>query len=181
LSGHTGKILVIGYGNPGRRDDGLGPAFADAVEKLSLPGIKVECNYQLSVEDAHEVASHDFVVFADASAEGQEPFSFEYVEPMARVSFSTHSLAPSAVVALARELFGAETNAYLLGVRGYIFDEFGESLTPKAASNLSAAVGFFSSLIRKGSFRQTVKEMGQSANYPARRENERSQIHNPLY
>ena len=33
------KALVIGYGNPGRLDDGLGPALAEAVEKLDLPGL----------------------------------------------------------------------------------------------------------------------------------------------
>ena len=60
------KILLIGYGNPGRLDDGLGPAFAKAVEALHTPGVTVEANYQLAVEDAHAVAQHEIVVFADA-------------------------------------------------------------------------------------------------------------------
>jgi hydrogenase maturation protease len=28
------RVLVIGYGNPGRQDDGLGPAAAAEIEKL---------------------------------------------------------------------------------------------------------------------------------------------------
>ena len=33
------RLLVIGYGNPGRLDDGLGPAFAAQVERLQLPDV----------------------------------------------------------------------------------------------------------------------------------------------
>ena len=46
------KVLLIGYGNPGRLDDGLGPALAAAVEKLAIPGVTVDADYQLNVEDA---------------------------------------------------------------------------------------------------------------------------------
>ena len=74
-------VLVIGYGNPGRLDDGLGPALAEALAALELPGVTVEANYQLTVEDAAAVAEHDVVVFADASVNGPEPYSFQPVEP----------------------------------------------------------------------------------------------------
>ena len=33
--------VVIGIGNPYRRDDGIGPAVADAVDRLHLPGVRV--------------------------------------------------------------------------------------------------------------------------------------------
>ena len=32
-------MQLIGYGNPGRCDDGLGPAFAARVAAQNLPGI----------------------------------------------------------------------------------------------------------------------------------------------
>ena len=32
------ELLVIGYGNTLRGDDGVGPRVAEAVEKLNLPG-----------------------------------------------------------------------------------------------------------------------------------------------
>ena len=38
------KTLLIGYGNPGRLDDGLGPALAEAVAKLAIPGVTVEAD-----------------------------------------------------------------------------------------------------------------------------------------
>ena len=58
MNTEAADILLIGFGNPGRLDDGLGPALADAIEKLALPGVTVESNYQLTVEDAAEIAKH---------------------------------------------------------------------------------------------------------------------------
>ncbi|MCU0727503.1 MAG: hydrogenase maturation protease, partial [Planctomycetes bacterium] len=70
------RVLLIGFGNPGRRDDGLGPAVAQAVEGWGIPGVTVESDYQLHVEDAAAVSEHDAVIFADAAAAGPEPFAF---------------------------------------------------------------------------------------------------------
>lgn len=136
------NVLLIGYGNPGRWDDGLGPALAEAVERLRIPGVTVESDYQLTVEDAAAVAAHRYVVFADASVRGPEPFSFTAVRPMAHASFSTHTVEPGAVLALAHDLFRADTRGYALGIRGYRFHEFGEVLSDGARENLAAALRF---------------------------------------
>ena len=38
----TGRqAVVIGIGNPYRRDDGIGPAVADGIDRLHLPGVRV--------------------------------------------------------------------------------------------------------------------------------------------
>ena len=150
------NVLLIGYGNPGRQDDGLGPAVASAMEKLSLTGVTVDANYQLTVEDAEAVSRHRVVIFADADARGSEPFSFRAIHPRAGLSFSSHSLEPAAVLAMARELFGAEPEGYLLGIRGYRFDELNESLTEKAKTNLALALAFLQSAFKKNSFRQAA-------------------------
>ena len=36
-----GPVVVIGIGNPYRHDDGIGPAVADAIDGLHLPGVRV--------------------------------------------------------------------------------------------------------------------------------------------
>jgi len=154
-------VLVIGYGNPGRLDDGLGPAVAAALEELRVPGVVVAADYQLMVEDAAVVAEHDVVIFADADASGPEPFSFQRIEPSSAVSFTSHSVSPSALLALARDLFGAETRGYVLGVRGYEFNEFGERLSPKARTNLDAALAFIERVLREGSFDDAAERAGK--------------------
>jgi hydrogenase maturation protease len=143
-------ILVIGYGNPGRLDDGLGPAFAAALEELNLPGVTVDSNYQLSVEDAADVADHDFVIFVDAHVSCDPPFSFEPVEPIPALSFSSHSVEPTALMALAADLFGGKTKGFALGIRGYEFNEFGEIISDQAKKNLDAALSFLLPSLQRG-------------------------------
>jgi hydrogenase maturation protease len=146
-------VLLLGYGNPGRLDDGLGPALAAQVESLALPGVTVQADYQLCLEDSEAAARHDVVIFADAATSGAGPFSFQRVEPAPCLGFSTHALQPEAVLGFARQLFGARTNGYTLGIRGYAFNEYGESLTDQARANLAAAVAFIRRVCRQGSFR----------------------------
>jgi hydrogenase maturation protease len=131
----------------------LGPALAGAVERLGLDGVTVDANYQLMVEDAEACARHDVVVFADAALHGPEPFSFRPLEPKAQLSFSSHSVDPRAVLALAEELFEAHPEGYMLGIRGYEFNEFKEALSERAAANLAAALTFIETVLRKGAFR----------------------------
>ena len=49
------RILLLGYGNPGRCDDGLGPAFAARIEARGLPGLDVFTDYQLTVDHALQI------------------------------------------------------------------------------------------------------------------------------
>jgi len=141
------KILVIGYGNPGRLDDGLGPAFADAIESKNISGVTVDSDYQLTVEDSSSVSIHDIVIFADASVNGKEPFFLKKITPKKDISFTTHSIDPESVLGLAYDLFNAKTIGYVLGIRGYDFNEFGMVLSKKAKNNLAKAVEYISQLL----------------------------------
>lgn len=152
MLGQPRRILVIGYGNPGRRDDGLGPAFAARLEELSLPGIAVESDYQLAIEHAHLAAQHDIVVFADAAADvdGESPFYLRPVQPAPEDRYSSHSVSPQAVLRLAAQCFAAHPNGWLLGIRPMDLESFAEGLTPEAAVNLAAALTAFCDAIESG-------------------------------
>jgi hydrogenase maturation protease len=158
MSGSLPTVLVLGFGNPGRQDDGLGPALAEQVERLRLPGVTVQSDYQLCLEDAEAASRHDIVIFADAATTGAEPSSFQRVEPAPSLSFSTHSLQPEAVLGLAHQLFGARTEGYTLSIRGYAFNEFEESLTAQGRTNLAAAVAFIALACRQGNFLELATE-----------------------
>lgn len=152
----TRTILVIGYGNPGRYDDGLGPALADSLRAAELPGVTVESDYQLTVEDAADVAAHEVVIFADADVSHAGQFYFRTVTPREDVGFSSHSIQPEALMALAHRLFGTGTQGYVLGIRGYRFDDFGEGLSDEARANLAAAENFLRERLARGDFEATA-------------------------
>lgn len=145
------RVLVLGFGNPAREDDGIGPLVAERIAGLGLEGVVVDSDYQLNVEDAAAVAQHDAVVFVDAAAEGPEPFSFTPVEPVDGAGgFSSHAMSAGGVVGLARQLFGSRAAAYMLGVRGYSFRMFREEMTDAAARNTQDAVRFLERALRAG-------------------------------
>lgn len=158
MSTERAAVLILCYGNPGRLDDGLGAAFGEAVEGMAPEGATVEVDYQLSVEHAVALAEHRYVVFVDAAVSGRAPFFFRRLTPMAEATFSTHSVRPESLLAVARELFGAEPEGYALGIRGYAFDQFGESLSPGAMHNLTAALQFALPLLEKRNFSAAVTE-----------------------
>lgn len=141
------KILLLGFGNPARLDDGLGPALVSELEKEPLKGLSTDSNYQLTVEDACDIAQYEIVIFADASVKGKEPFSFDPLSSESPMSFSTHSVSPGAVLFLAESIFQAKTKAYLLGIRGYEFNEFEERLSEAAQENLSSALDFIKNFV----------------------------------
>ena len=63
-------------------------------------------------------------------------------------------------MAVAEEHFGPGTRAYVLGIRGHEFDEFGETLSERAASNLEAALAFLVEVIQTSSFEESVTANG---------------------
>ena len=143
------SVLILGYGNPGRRDDGLGPRFAEAVARMSLPGVDVESAYQLQAEDAAAVADHHVVVFVDADVSCPDPFELRPIAPAGEPRFSTHSLAPETVLSMAWKYLEARPEAYVLAIRGHDFDGFGEGLSDRASRNLAAALGFLEGFLEE--------------------------------
>ncbi len=134
------RVLVLGFGNPGRGDDALGPLLAEEVARRRLPGVDADATYELQIEDAVAVAAHDRVFFVDATVEGDHPFRFERVRPEPGIDFSSHGIGPGGVVDLAERHFESNAECWLLTVRGDDFGEFQEGLSARARVHFEAAL-----------------------------------------
>jgi hydrogenase maturation protease len=143
----TPRVLVLGYGNPGRQDDGLGPAVAASVDAQGWPHVTAQDNYQLNIEDAIDVAAHDIVWFVDATKVGPEPYDVQVVQPAASIEFTSHLVRPAAILAIAQRCYGASPQAFTLAVRGYEF-AFIEALTSAAVRNLHDALAMLTERLR---------------------------------
>lgn len=143
------KILVSGYGNPGRQDDGLAAILVERLEQWAgmegLDHISFDINYQLSIEDAEQIAAYDVVVFVDASMEGIEDIFLSRVSGRNDLAFTTHAASPDFVVRICRDLFRKEPQAFLLHIKGFSW-EFAEGLSEGASRNLERAF----ELMKKG-------------------------------
>ncbi len=141
------KILIYGYGNPGRQDDGLGARFIELVDKWieeeKIENVSTDCNYQLNIEDAAVIAEYDTVIFIDASVvDDVDQFRLETIEPNdATIEFTMHAVSTAYVVDLCRKIYGKTPEPYVLHIKAYEF-EFKEELTNKAAENMFAAFDF---------------------------------------
>jgi len=140
------KILVYGYGNPGRQDDALGVKLTENIEQWAqqenIPDVEVDCNYQLNIEDSERISHSDIVIFADASVEEIDDFIFTQVNPDdATIEFTMHAVSPSFVLDLCKKLYGKCPETYLMHIKGYEW-EFIEGLTENALLNLAKATEF---------------------------------------
>ena len=137
------KVLIYGYGNPGRQDDGLGNAFVSRIrEWVAIEGLHdfhFDSNYQLNIEDADAIAGMDLVIFADASKEEIDNFCLSKVDGTSGVSFTTHAASPGYIVKLCEELFNKKPLVLLLHIKGYDW-EFKEGISEKASANLEEAL-----------------------------------------
>lgn len=135
--------LLIGFGNKGRGDDGLGPLFAERIEKAAPPGLDIDIDYQLTVDHALVAAEADFVIFADAEIGAEGSYSFAPVKAEGATGMGSHELSPQAVLTLCKTLYGAEPPAFVLGIAGWDYGEVKEGLSEEAKAHLDEAAAFF--------------------------------------
>ena len=77
-----------------RVDDGLGPAFAAAVEGMALPWVTVETDYQLTVDHCALIAAHDLVLHADAMLGLAAPYRLTPIYPVAPDHLGSRQVTP---------------------------------------------------------------------------------------
>ncbi len=148
------KILIYGFGNPGRQDDGLGVLLVEKIEhwvkELNLQQlVRTESNYQLNIEDSELIKDFDLVVFVDASTEDIENIKFEKLKPSTpQVEFTMHASSPGFVLHLCNKLFNSNPESYLLHIKGYEW-EMKETITSRANKNLNKAFEFLTGYIKK--------------------------------
>jgi hydrogenase maturation protease len=124
-------LLIIGYGNTLRSDDGVGPRVAEAGAALNLPGVGVLTCQQLSPEHADPISQAKAVVFVDAAVDAPEAVQLRPIEPGETTQLMAHAADPRTMLALARDVFGHAPRAWWLTIPAVNL-EFSETLSPQA-------------------------------------------------
>jgi hydrogenase maturation protease len=145
-------LLVIGYGNTLRRDDGVGPRVADAVAARNLPGVSTLACHQLTPELADPISRAQTVVFVDAAAHAVTTPKLARLTPADSVQLMAHASSPEHLLALARELFGHAPTAWMLALPAEDF-AFGEELSPLAQNGMARALAEIVRLVEDGRMR----------------------------
>ncbi len=130
------KVLVVGYGNSLRSDDGLGLfAVREIQQKISRPEIEFLEVVQLQPELAETISKKDLVIFIDAVMHGiSGETHYELVFPAAKAPGMSHTTDPETLLFAAKELYGKVPKALLATVAGECFG-FGTTLSPEVEAS----------------------------------------------
>lgn len=148
------KILLLGYGNPDREDDGVAWHILRALTvKMGLsapasyedefpenPQVDFAFHLQLTPEMAEEIAQYEYVCFVDAHTGNiSEEVRLIEVESDFQKSPFTHHLTPQSLLSICETVYKTKPESALLSVRGYQF-LFSQTLSEPTAALVHEAV-----------------------------------------
>lgn len=156
------KILLFGYGNIDRQDDGVAwhilrgvadhyhvilPMFPDETTIEIMQQLTFSYALQLTPESAEWVSQFNKVIFIDAhTGTVEEPLHEEELDANFQTSPFTHHLTPQTCLALAESLYGKTPKATLISVRGYEFG-FSQELSTQTSELALQAIQKIVSII----------------------------------
>ena len=142
------KVLIIGYGNPDREDDGVAWHILQGVAKrLGRPAPDLDTGgldqlgqspdllfvLQLTPELSELIADYDFVCFIDAHTGAYpEDLRFDSINAEFQTSPFTHHMTPQTCLTLAKTVYGRMPQASVVSVRGHRFG-FSQALSTQTA------------------------------------------------
>jgi len=150
------KIIILGFGNPDRGDDGVAWHVLAGIAKrfgqpLAYEGIEsglvnlskdihLWFNLQLIPEVAEELAAYQQAIFIDAhTAEIKEEIKISPIEPEFQNSPFTHHLTAASCLSLSKTLYGKYPKSILVSIRGYDFS-FSHDLSQKTKGLAEKAI-----------------------------------------
>ncbi|MGF1478539.1 MAG: hydrogenase maturation protease [Cyanophyceae cyanobacterium] len=133
-------ILVIGYGNNLRSDDGVGVRVAQVLDEWSLPDVRSLPVRQLTPELAAEIAAAQQVIFVDAyPALPRENLQVFRLSFSSSKMMSSHASNPWALLALTCTAYNRCPTAWWVLIPGTNF-ELGDRLSPTARRGMAQAL-----------------------------------------
>ena len=132
------NLLVIGYGNELRGDDGVGPRVARAVAALARPGVWAVAAHQLVPEMADLVRGADGVVFVDAHVDAVA-VEVRAITPGPINSGWGHTSDPRWLLSLTRAVYDHTPPAWLVTIPATDLG-MGDRLSEEATQGMAEAL-----------------------------------------
>jgi hydrogenase maturation protease len=142
------SILIIGYGNNLRSDDGVGRYLAEIIDRQKLPFVKALSVHQLTPELVLEITQAQAVIFIDAMI-AFPPFeiSLQSLEPTQDKTRLSHTSNPEQLLSLCKNLYHKCPSAWLLTIPTNNF-EFGETFSDLTQNAIAPALVILTQLIK---------------------------------
>jgi hydrogenase maturation protease len=143
------RVLIVGYGNPLRGDDGVGPEAARRLScKIHDPEAEILTELQLKPELAESMSRAEIAIFIDARTDAQPgEIRIEEVVPSGPEPAFTHEFAPPLLLKTAQVLYNRTPRTFLVSVGGENF-ELSEGLSEAVQNALPEALAAIRRLIQ---------------------------------
>ncbi|BAY15753.1 hypothetical protein NIES21_15720 [Anabaenopsis circularis NIES-21] len=142
-------VMVIGYGNDLRSDDGIGQRIADEIASWDLSAVKSLAVHQLTPELADALANAELAIFVDAYVPS-ESFDVQVrsLSPSGENAIAGHAADPQSLLALTQTLYGHCPPAVWVTVPGVNF-EFGDRISQITETGKAIALGKIMQILDK--------------------------------
>lgn len=135
VESNSSPIWIIGYGNPQRRDDGIGAYVVAELNEIlkGKQGIETLAVHQLGPDLVWDLRNAKLILFIDATmSELKEGWQWTIVEPeLKNLPYLSHYFDPAFLLGLLQSIYVESPEAWMISVEGRDFD-IGEGLTKEA-------------------------------------------------
>ncbi len=132
-------VLVIGYGNLLRGDDGVGQRVATVVAEWQLPNVRSRSVHQLMPELAQELSEVNLALFVDAGLTINQ-VTLAPLEPSLDPQLPWgHSLSPQTLLGLSQWLYHCAPQGWMITIPGVNFSH-SDHLSAMAAQGMTVAL-----------------------------------------
>jgi hydrogenase maturation protease len=133
-------VMVIGYGNDLRSDDGIGQRIANEIASWHLPSVESVAVHQLTPDLADSLASTDLAIFVDACLPVENfDVQVQSLAPACDIDTNVHTGNPRSLLALTEAIYGNCPQAWWVTIPGINF-EVGDRLSRTAESGGAIAL-----------------------------------------
>ena len=142
------KIVIIGYGNQLRSDDGVGIWVAQALQSMELEQVKSLAVHQLTPELADILANVDLAIFIDACLTTHSTqVELELITPNSDHIITTHTGNPPALLTFTQAVYGCSPRSWWVKIPAVNVD-FGHKFSAVAQAGCAIALEKISTLLK---------------------------------
>ncbi|MBD2346721.1 hydrogenase maturation protease [Anabaena subtropica] len=116
-------VMVIGYGNDLRSDDGIGQWIANEIASWHLPSVESVAVHQLTPDLVDSLASVDLAIFVDACLPVENfDVQVQSLLPACDIDSNVHTGDPRSLLALTEAIHGNFPVAWWVTIPGMNFE-----------------------------------------------------------
>ncbi|HIK37105.1 MAG: hydrogenase maturation protease [Geminocystis sp.] len=142
------RVLLIGYGNTLRSDDGVGYMVACQLQSQNIPGLETIATLSLTPELSEKMAEYQTVIFVDACV-SQDTLTLTRIEtPHQPPDNWPHKLTPASLLKLTQWIYHKTPDTWIIAIPAKNLD-FGQNISQCTKKQAQLAIELVKNFISR--------------------------------